>query len=119
LLLKEITMLRTLATAAALAIALNVTAALAADDAPNYASTNVYYGDLDLSQAADAKVLADRLQGAAKSVCLATNPNSISPALMRHCVDGSVGMAMSQIASHMGEAVRAKLGNVRTAMQNP
>jgi UrcA family protein len=114
-------MLRTLATAAALAltITLNVTAAHAADEAPDHASTNVVYGDLDLSQAADAKILADRLQGAARSVCVAANPNGVSPALLRNCVDGSVSMAMSQIASHLDEAVRAKLGNVRTAMQSP
>ena len=104
-------MLRTLATAAALAltITLNVTTAHAADDAPNHASTDVYYGDLDLSQAADAKVLADRLQGAAKSVCLETNPTGVSPALMRHCVDGSVSMAMVRVAARSRSAPGASL----------
>jgi UrcA family protein len=116
LLLKEITMLRTFATAATLAlgITLNVTAARADD-----ASTNVTYGDLDLSQPADAKILADRLQGAARSVCLAANPDGIAPSMLQNCITGSISMAMSQIESRLDQAVHAKLGNIRTAMQSP
>jgi UrcA family protein len=112
LLLKEITMLRTLATAI---LALGITAAHAADGA----STDVTYGDLDLSQAADAKVLADRLQGAAKSVCLEANPDGIAPAMLQNCVTGSVSTAMVQIESRLDQAVHDKLINVRTAMQSP
>jgi len=105
-------MLRSFTTAAL--FALGITAAHADD-----VSTHVSFGDLDLSQPADAKILADRLQGAATSVCLKANPDNISPAMLRNCVDMSVSMAMSRIESSLDESVHAKLINVRTAMETP
>ncbi len=105
-------MLRIIATAALLA--LGITAAQADD-----ASTHVDYGDLDLSRPADAKVLADRLQDAAKLMCLKANPDGLASAKLENCVTVSVRMAMSQIESSLDQAVHAKLGNVRTAMQSP
>ena len=105
-------MLRTLATAAILA--LGITAAHADD-----ASTHVMYGDLDLSQPADAKILADRLQDAAKSVCLKANPDGIAPPQLQNCITGSVSTAMTRIESNLDEAVHARLVNVRTAMESP
>jgi UrcA family protein len=112
LLLKEITMLRSFTTAAILA--LGITAAHADD-----ASTDVAYGDLDLSRASDARVLAARLQDAASTVCLKANPENIAPAAMRTCIDVSVSMAMTRIESSLDQAVHAKLINVRTAMEGP
>jgi len=112
-LLKEITMYRSFTTAAILALA--ITAA----HADGFASTHVMFGDLDLSQPADAKVLADRLEDAAKSVCIQANPDDIAPALLQNCIASSISMAMSQIESHLDQSVHAKLVNVRTAMQNP
>jgi UrcA family protein len=106
-------MFRSFTTAVILAFA--VTAAHADD----FASTNVTFGDLDLSQPADAKVLADRLEGAAKSVCAQANPDDIAPTLLQNCVNNSISMAMSQIESHLDQSVHAKLVNIRTAMQNP
>jgi UrcA family protein len=109
-------MLRTFAAAGilALGITLNVTAAHADD-----ASTNVTYGDLDLSQPADARILADRLQDAARSVCLAANPDGIARPMLENCITDSVSTAMWQIEAYLDQAVHAKLGNVRTAMQSP
>jgi UrcA family protein len=113
--LKEITMLlRPFAFAAAL-LTLGMTAAHA--DAS--ASTNVAFGDLNLSNPADAKVLADRLQGAAKEVCLKANPEIGSQAVMQDCIDSAIAMAMGRIETRMDENVRANLVNVRTSMATP
>src|SRR3954471_10409370 len=101
-------MLRPLTLAAFLA--LGVTAAHAED-----ASTQVSYGDLDLSKPADAKTLAARLQDAATSVCLKANPENLQSMALENCVDMSVHLAMSRIQSDMDDAVREKLSNVRTA----
>ena len=105
-------MYRSFTTAAILALA--ITAAHADD----YASTRVTFGDLDLSQPADAKVLADRLEDAAKSVCIQANPDDVSPAVLQNCITSSISMAMSRIESHLDQSVHAKLVNVRTAMQS-
>ena len=107
-------MLRTLATAAILC--LGITAVHAEDVSSDDASTNVTYGDLDLSRPADARILAGRLQDAALAVCLKANPENIPKAMLRNCVDISVSMAMSRIADSLDQDVHAKLGNVRTAM---
>lgn len=104
-------MLRSFTTAAILA--LGITAAHAD------ASTDVVYGDLDLSRPADARVLAARLQDAASSVCLKANPETIGRAAMQTCIDVSVSMAMTRIESSLDQAVHAKLINVRTAMEGP
>jgi UrcA family protein len=104
-------MLRTLTTAALLALSI---ASAHADDA----STQVSYADLDLAQPADAKTLAARLQDAATAVCLKANPENVSPGALETCVNMSVHMAMSRIQADMDEVVRDKLTNVRLAMQD-
>jgi UrcA family protein len=112
-------MFRTIATAAILT--LGMTAAHAEDVTTDLAevSTKVAYGDLDLSQPADARILADRLREAAMSVCLKADPENLSSSMLRNCVDTSVSMAMSRIEDSLDEAVHAKLVSVRTAMQAP
>lgn len=83
------------------------------------ASTQVPYGDLDLSQPADAKVLASRLQDAAKSVCLQSNPDIVRQKLLQNCIDMSVSIAMARVEDGLDQAVHAKLSNVRMAMETP
>jgi UrcA family protein len=117
LLSKEITMLfRTFIPAAALALALGIPAAQAND--LDQASATVPFGDLNLSQPADAKILADRLEDAAKSVCLKVNAD-LSPALMQQCVDSAISMAMAGIRDRLDQEVRAKLFVVRNSLANP
>jgi len=104
-------MLRPLALTALLA--LSVTSAHADD-----ASTQVSYGDLDLSKPADAKTLAARLQDAATAVCLKANPENPMPMAMQNCVSTSVHMAMTRIQNDMEDSVHDKLSLVRTAMRD-
>ena len=106
---------RTLTTAALFALGLT---AAHADDA-SYASNNVAFGDLNLSQPADARILADRLQAAAKSVCLKVQPEFDTPVTMQDCVDTSISMAMLQIEDKLDKKVSANLGNVRVSMESP
>jgi UrcA family protein len=112
-------MFRTFAAAAILT--LGMTAAHADDASTDLeeVSTNVTYGDLDLSRPADVRILADRLQEAAMSVCLKANPENTSPSMLRNCVNLSVSMAMSRIEDSLDQTVHAKLVDVRTAMQAP
>ena len=104
-------MLRPLALAAL--FALGATAAHAED-----VSTQVNYGDLDLSKPSDAKTLAARLQDAATAVCLKANPENPMPMAMQNCVSVSVHMAMTRIQNDMEEAVHDKISLVRTAMRD-
>jgi UrcA family protein len=114
LLSKEITMLfRSFTTAALLALGI---AAAQADDL-SQASTTVSFGDLNLSQPADAKILADRLEDAATSVCLKVNPD-LSPALMQQCIDSAISIAMTGIQDRLDQDVRAKLFVVRSSLAN-
>ena len=113
-------LLRTLASAALLALGL--TAAHAADVTNNdFTQVSVYvpYGDLNLAQPTDAKVLADRLEDAAKSVCLKANPDIGSPVLMQQCIGTAISVAMMGIEDTLDQEVRAKLVVVRTSMANP
>lgn len=104
-------MLRTLTLAALLA--LGATAAQAED-----VSTQVTYGDLDLSKPSDAKTLAARLQDAATAVCMKANPENPMPMAMQNCVNLSVHMAMTRIQNDMEGAVAEKISLVRTAMRD-
>jgi UrcA family protein len=108
-------LLRTLTTTALLALGIT---AVHADD---YTQVSVYvpYGDLNLSQPTDAKVLADRLEDAAKSVCLKANPDLDSPVLMQQCIGTAISVAMVGIEDTLDQEVRAKLVVVRTSMANP
>ena len=105
---------RTLTTAALLALGLT---AARADD--TIATTQVAFGDLNLSQPADAKILADRLQVAAKSVCLKANPDVATPSALEMCTDTAISMAMGQIESSLDQKVRTNMGNVRISMEMP
>jgi UrcA family protein len=113
--LKEFIMFRTFAAAAILAFA--ATAAQA--ETLTQDSVAVPYGDLNLTTARDAEILADRLQVAATSVCTNTTASraSIRKVQMRQCVDLAVTRATSQIwdqiESSQNKAVRANLVNVR------
>ena len=100
--------------------ALSLTAAQAAPaTSPEFASTEVAYGDLNLTKPQDAAILADRLQAAALEVCLKTNDSKspIRKSLMHRCVDQAVSKATSQIwaeiESSPNRAIRANLVNVR------
>ncbi|MDB5736211.1 MAG: hypothetical protein JWP16_1715 [Alphaproteobacteria bacterium] len=109
-------MFRTLATAAILTLTpLAVTAAQA--ETPT--SMSVAYGDLNLSNPQEAAVLADRLQIAARDVCLSANETKapIRKILVRRCIDIAVSRATAQIADEVesapNKAVRANLVSVR------
>jgi UrcA family protein len=112
----EITMLFRTFTAANI-LALGMTAAYA----DNYSSTsvNVPFGDLNLSQPADAKILGSRLQDAAKSVCLKANPEIPDPTLMRGCIDDAIKTAMGRIETSLEQPAHAAMDNVRTSMESP
>src|ERR1700683_3458634 len=103
-------MLRILATAAILALSAN--AALA----DTQASVDVPFGDLNLSQPHDAKILAGRLEAAAATVCLKANSdtlNTIPAPAMQDCINTAINIAVSRIQSSLEGKLRANLVNVR------
>ena len=106
---------RTFLTAATLALTI---AGAHADDV-SQASAYVSFGDLNLSQPADARILAARLEDAAKSVCLKANPDLASPALMQRCIDSAISMGISGVEDKLDREVSAKLVVVRTSLANP
>lgn len=85
--------------------------------ADSQASLNVPFGDLNLSQAKDARILADRLQTAAEQVCLKANPDltdrRIGQLALQQCVQSAINIAMDQIESNPGRKVRANLISAR------
>jgi UrcA family protein len=116
LLSKEITMLlRTFLTTATLALGI----AVAHAEAASQASATVSFGDLNLAQPGDAKILAARLETAAKSVCLAANPDLDSSVLMQQCIDTAISMGITGIRDRLDQEVSAKLVVVRTSLANP
>lgn len=112
-------MLRTLSTAVLLSLTITAAHAVPMTPTVEVASINVTYGDLNLTKAQDAAILAERLQAAAHEVCLKTNDasSSIRKILMRRCVDQAVGKATSyiwaEIESSPNRAIRANLISVR------
>lgn len=105
-------MLRTLT---ALAI-LTLTASIALADTE--ASINVPFGDLNLSQAQDARILAERLQTAAERVCLKTNESEltndrIGQYALKECVDTAISIAMGRIEASLERKVRTNLVSAR------
>src|SRR5579872_6620293 len=98
----ETTMLFRTITAAAL-----FTLSIAAAQADTTA--NVTFGDLNLTHPEDAKVLASRLQAAAKQVCLTANPELDGKPEMQQCMDIAISLALAQIQSRIDESVRANL----------
>ena len=103
-------------TAAAI-FALGIASAQADDFTP--VSATVPFGDLNLSQPTDARILADRLEDAAKSVCLKANPDLVSSSAMRQCIDSAISMGMTGIQDRLDQEVSAKLVVVRTSLENP
>ncbi len=96
---------------AAIILALTANAALA-----NQASVDVPFGDLNLSQPHDAKILAGRLEAAAAAVCLKANndtPSAIPAPMMQDCIDTAINIAVSRIQSSLEGKLRANLVNVR------
>ena len=92
--------------------------ALAATTAQADSSTQVAFGDLNLSRPQDAQILADRLQTAAKMVCLDANSiPGIGKAQMQECVDAAISTATAriedQIRQHLVSSVHANLVSVR------
>ena len=109
-------MLRILAAAAILA--LSATAALA----DSQASVDVPFGDLNLSQPHDAKILAGRLEAAAATVCLKANSdalNAIPAPAMQGCINTAINIAVSRIQSSLEGKLRANLVNVRHLQAAP
>lgn len=104
-------MLRTFTIAALLA--------LAATTAQANSTTQVAFGDLNLSRPQDAQILADRLRTAAKLVCLDTNsiPGQIGKAEMQGCVAIAISTATArieeQIRQHLVDTIHANLVSVR------
>jgi UrcA family protein len=81
-------------------------------------STSVPYGDLDLTQPADDQILAQRLQDAAKSVCLAANPDA-GPGAVQGCISTAIDLAMTQIQDRLDQQVDDRLDVIRTAFVSP
>jgi UrcA family protein len=111
-------MLRALTTASIFSLmiaAATATAAQAADLDTEY-TVQVAYGDLNLSNPANAAILASRLRTAAATVC--QRANTILPHMakgeMQLCIDTAIDGAMSKLASNMNRAVYANLVEVRT-----
>jgi UrcA family protein len=108
-------MLRTLITTAAL-LTLAATAQAQPLQTKDDAAVTVSYADLNLSSPYDAKLLADRLQTAAKQVC-STVSSGFSNANLSPCMDNAIATATAQIESdidnHMDEEVHANLTTVR------
>jgi UrcA family protein len=103
-------MLRILATATILAFTAN--AALA----DSQVSVDVPFGDLNLSQSRDAKVLAERLEDAAKAVCIKANSDhlaALTPGALQNCVDEAVNIAVDRVQSNLENKLRANLVRAR------
>ena len=86
--------------------------------AESQASVDVPFGDLNLSRAQDARVLAHRLQTAAEHVCLTANDadlatSRIGQQAMQECVDSAIRVAMERIESNLAGKVRANLVSAR------
>jgi UrcA family protein len=104
------------APAAILLTAIGLSAARAED--LDTVSTPVPYGDLDLSRPADARILADRLEEAAKSVCLKANPDAPS-SFVQTCADAAISVAMMQMQDQMDDEVHARLDVIRASFAGP
>jgi len=74
-------------------------------------STDVAYGDLNLSHADDAKVLATRLAAAAREVCLTANPDLAGKPEMKECTDTAINLAMAQLVNRLDQSVRMHLAS--------
>lgn len=100
--------------ASAILLSLTTSAALAGDKA----SIDVPFGDLNLSQTEDARVLAERLETAAKMVCAKANQpdfasGKISQQAMQDCVDAAVTIAIGRIEISLADKLRSNLVSAR------
>ena len=90
---------------------------LAATTAQADNARQVAFGDLNLSRPEDAKILSDRLQVAAKMVCLDANNSPAGKVAMRGCVDAAITAATIQIEERIEQrmlsGVHANLVNIR------
>ena len=82
-------------------------------------TANVTFGDLNLSRPEDAKILAGRLQAAAKQVCLSANPDLDGKPEMQQCTDIAISMALASIQNQMMQSVRANLVSENEPLANP
>ena len=103
-------------TAALLTLAATAAQAQPLYQAPESPAVIVSYSDLNLSSPYDAKILADRLQTAARQVCTDANfgmpKNSVNL-----CMDTAISVATSDIESkienHADDEIHANLASVR------
>jgi len=102
---------------AATVLALGMTAAHADDNSST--STDVAIGDLNLSKAADGKILDSRLQAAAKSVCSKANPENVYQSVLKKCINAAISDANAQILNSMEQSAHAVMVNVRAPMETP
>ncbi len=81
--------------------------------ADTLASTQVVYGDLNITSASDARILAKRLRAAATDVCLKANEgapsNHYGDAVVQECVNRAINTAIASIQSNMERTVRLSL----------
>ena len=93
--------------------ALIACAATGAARADMLSSTQVAYGDLNVTNPADAKILAGRLHAAATEVCLAANggepANRTAEIAVQQCIDRAIGTAIASIQQNMEQKVRLNL----------
>lgn len=102
-------MFRTIATATVI-LALATTASQAGS--LNQRSVEVEYGDLNPLHAQDAKILAARLEAAAKSVCVDEDPilaiSGYDAEMSRQeCIKSAIDVAMARIKGKLDQRVRA------------
>lgn len=86
--------------------------------ANGHASVDVPFGDLNLSQAQDARTLADRLKSAANEVCRKANEanlasGKIAQQAIQQCVETAINLAMQRVESNLVSKVRANLVSAR------
>jgi UrcA family protein len=84
----------------------------------------VAFGDLNLARPADAKILADRLQIAARQVCLNTMADqypigSGTEKAMRACMTSAIDIAIARIEGRLDKTVRANLTAVHSEAPEP
>lgn len=95
--------------------ALIACAATDAAQADMLSSTQVLYGDLNITNPADAKILAGRLHAAATEVCLQANggePTShVAEIAVQQCVARAIGGAIATIQRNMEDTVRLNLAS--------
>jgi UrcA family protein len=86
------------------------------------ASANVAYGDLNLSRPADARILADRLDTAARQVCLAANAGDagfVPRRAVQDCIDDAIATAEARIEASFDRRLRLYLTSAHQNAEKP